>query len=164
MTKESEQNPFWDFSLSHYAKPGVAEVCLVLQDEYQLSVNMLLFSMWLASEGKQLTMVPVDECMELQECRQRVLLPLRSARYGVKQIGLDKEQAALYQELKRAELKVERLEHDLLYAMAGQMPEDNREAVVLAKLNIETYLKSVEGDLASGSAEIERLIQLVFNP
>lgn len=164
MTKSAEQNLFWDFSLLHYAKPGVPEVCLVLQDEYQLSVNMLLFGLWLADNSKALDMEPVERSTELKDCRQRVLLPLRTARYGMKQTGLNATQAALYQDLKQAELKVERIEHDLLYAMANQMPPDNRSAALLAQQNIEAYLASMNGDIDRGATEIDRLIQLVFNP
>ena len=37
---------FWQHSLQHYAKPGVADACLALQDTYQVNVNLLLFYHW----------------------------------------------------------------------------------------------------------------------
>ena len=37
---------FWDFSLEIYAKPGVAQACLALQDECGADVNLLLFCCW----------------------------------------------------------------------------------------------------------------------
>ena len=33
---------FWQFSEQHYARPGVADVCLQLQDDYGANVNLLL--------------------------------------------------------------------------------------------------------------------------
>lgn len=37
---------FWAFSLSLYARPGVPERCLRLQDEGGLDVNLALFCLW----------------------------------------------------------------------------------------------------------------------
>lgn len=38
-----EEQDFWNFSLTLYAQPGVMENCLLLQDNFQLNVNMVLF-------------------------------------------------------------------------------------------------------------------------
>ena len=48
MTPAPELTPelFWQHSLQHYAKPGVADACLALQDNYQVNVNLLLFYHW----------------------------------------------------------------------------------------------------------------------
>jgi uncharacterized protein (TIGR02444 family) len=42
MTQES----FWDFSIRIYAKPGVAQACLRLQDKHSLDVNLVLLCAW----------------------------------------------------------------------------------------------------------------------
>jgi len=42
-------NPFWDFSLAVYRRPGVAAACLRLQDEAGVDVNLLLYFCWLAT-------------------------------------------------------------------------------------------------------------------
>jgi uncharacterized protein (TIGR02444 family) len=36
-------HPFWKFSLPLYARPGVAETSLALQDRCNADVNMLFF-------------------------------------------------------------------------------------------------------------------------
>ena len=48
MTSAPELTPelFWQHTLQHYAKPGVADACLALQDNYQVNVNLLLFYHW----------------------------------------------------------------------------------------------------------------------
>lgn len=38
-----EEQDFWNFSLTLYAQPGVMENCLMLQDDFHLNVNMILF-------------------------------------------------------------------------------------------------------------------------
>ncbi len=44
-------SPFWDYSLGIYRKPGVADACIALQDEFGLDVNMLLACLWFSAEG-----------------------------------------------------------------------------------------------------------------
>ncbi|MGE4220898.1 MAG: TIGR02444 family protein, partial [Alphaproteobacteria bacterium] len=41
----------WPFSLSVYARPGVAEACLALQARRGLDVNLLLWCGWRAAVG-----------------------------------------------------------------------------------------------------------------
>lgn len=36
----------WKFATEHYARDGVAQLCLRLQDEYDFDVNLLLFCCW----------------------------------------------------------------------------------------------------------------------
>jgi len=44
-------DPFWDWSLAAYARPGVARALLALQDEQGLDVNLMLFCVWAAAAG-----------------------------------------------------------------------------------------------------------------
>jgi len=44
-------HPFWDYSVTLYAKPGVGEACLRLQDGLGVDVNLLLFACWSATAG-----------------------------------------------------------------------------------------------------------------
>jgi uncharacterized protein (TIGR02444 family) len=45
---------FWDWSSEVYARPGIAETCLALQDRHGADVNLLLWSLWLARLGREL--------------------------------------------------------------------------------------------------------------
>ena len=51
----ADDSPFWRFSLQFYALPGVAPACLVLQDKGGADVNLLLFLLFLAETGRQVT-------------------------------------------------------------------------------------------------------------
>lgn len=42
---------FWQFSSQHYGRPGVAQACLQLQDEYGANVNLLLLLVMLEAQG-----------------------------------------------------------------------------------------------------------------
>ena len=55
MTSKDAADEFWQFSLEVYARPQVADLCLVLQDEHGFDVNILLLCLWLAQgEGRAL--------------------------------------------------------------------------------------------------------------
>jgi uncharacterized protein (TIGR02444 family) len=43
---------FWDFSVTLYAKPGVASACLDLQEHHGIDVNALMFCLWLGASGR----------------------------------------------------------------------------------------------------------------
>lgn len=45
-------HPFWDFSVTLYAKPGVAPACLDLQERHGIDVNALMFCLWLGASGR----------------------------------------------------------------------------------------------------------------
>ena len=40
---------FWRFSLALYARPGVAEALIALQDRAGLDVNLILFGLWVGT-------------------------------------------------------------------------------------------------------------------
>jgi len=162
MKAASEQNPFWDFSLHHYATPGVAGICLTLQDNAALSVNVLLFALWLAERGRVLDMAVLKQSAALQQCNEQVLLPLRSARYGMKRIGMSVAQPKLYLNMKRAELEVERLEQKLLLRLAQSMAESKLAARALGKVNLDAYFNASAVSLEQWQPERERLIDLVL--
>ena len=42
----------WRFSLAFYARPGVSEALIALQDRAGCDVNLMLFALWLAVSGR----------------------------------------------------------------------------------------------------------------
>ena len=80
---------FWDFSLRFYARPGVAAACLDLQDEAGADVNVVLYLLFLASQGRQLAQTEVAEIDNLVAVwREQVVRPLRSARRHLKNASM----------------------------------------------------------------------------
>ena len=114
------ENPFWDFSLAAYGKPGVAEACLRLQDEAAADANLLLYFCWAAAVREDaLGRIEVGEVVaRTQAWRDGVVAPLRGVRRRMKEgmPGPPPESVeALRAEVKRIELEAERMEQDLLY-------------------------------------------------
>ena len=105
---------FWDFSLRFYARPGVAAACLDLQDEAGADVNVVLYLLFLASQGRQLAKTEVTEIDNLVAVwREQVVRPLRSARRHLKNAAAPfagDTAVRLRNAIKRSELEAERIQ------------------------------------------------------
>jgi uncharacterized protein (TIGR02444 family) len=117
----------WRFSLELYARPGVEQSCLTLQ-QAGAGVCLLLCGLWLEQRG-----VACDE-HRLQQLRQvaepwdeEVVEPLRSLRIrwkagALQDIALD----GLREQVKKLELEAERQLLERLEAAARDWPEGRR--------------------------------------
>lgn len=113
-------NPFWDFSLAVYGRPGVPACCLSLQDQRGVDVNVLLFAAWAGLEcGIRLS---AEELVRLDGAvagwRDEVVRPLRALRRRAKA-----EDEVFYRRMKAAELEAERVQQDRLFTTAGFIPQ-----------------------------------------
>jgi len=147
-------NPFWDFSLKRYAKTPVQQQCLQLQEDAGANVNVVLFALWLASENRLFDHDLVLHHAEFLCWHEQVIVPLRQARFGVKQSGLSD---SLYKAVKQSELDAERVEQDILYSLLPQFSVASGELSLqqLAVWNLRAYLQmlSLPEDLVSRHAQ-----------
>jgi uncharacterized protein (TIGR02444 family) len=116
------ENPFWTFSLDVYARPGVAQECLALQERYGVDINALLFCAWAGAVQRALLSdrqaAGIGECIEAWQ--QRTVRPLRTVRQALKEMmALGEPVAALRQDVAAAELKAEQIEQAMLFARAA---------------------------------------------
>lgn len=122
-------NPFWEFSLAVYGRPGVPAACVALQDRHDLDVNVLLFAAWAGMEcGVALSaerLAAVDST--IAAWRREVVRPLRAVRRRVKA-----EDDGFYQRMKAVELEAERIEQDRLFALGGLTPQPGGNADIAA--------------------------------
>jgi uncharacterized protein (TIGR02444 family) len=54
MARDDAGEAFWRFSLMVYARPGVADALLRLQDQGGHNINVILFGLWCAMRGQRL--------------------------------------------------------------------------------------------------------------
>lgn len=140
-----QKQSLWTFSCTLYAADGVADCCLFLQDEYDVDVTLLLFSLWYAGQLGEFR--PSDltaACQISQQWRAEVVAPLRRIRRRMKAThGADSSRPAnetdsaeamplfppeqkefsnareqLRQQVKHCELEAEKLQLQLLEAKA----------------------------------------------
>jgi len=158
MAADFPAHPFWDFSVAHYAQPGVAEACIHLQDEYGLDVNLLLFCIWCASDGPG-ELGHEDIRLFLRRTgiwQAKVVQPLREVRRYCRVPG-ESPEAGLRQRVGESVLKVEieaeRAEQLMLAGLvAGRprvdSPETGRAGVAAA--NLSAYLAALQVEASAG--------------
>src|SRR6516162_9111146 len=52
MAEPPDGEPLWRFSVAFYARPGVSEALIALQDRAGCDVNLMLFALWLGVSGR----------------------------------------------------------------------------------------------------------------
>jgi len=109
----------WAFALAIYARPGVAEACLTLQNEAGADVMMLLMVAF-AAVRHRILLTP-DEIRALDDScrpwREQIVWPLRAIRSGLKTGPLpapNSETEQFRSKVKTVELAAERLENQRL--------------------------------------------------
>jgi len=117
---QTESTPFWRFSLHFYRQAGVADACIALQDECGVDVNLLLFLLWLADDGRLLSDGEVKKLDDLvRDWRNLTIVPIRDTRRRLKgaRTAIDPgQQEAFRNKVKAVELEAERLQQQALYA------------------------------------------------
>lgn len=101
----------WDFSLTHYARTGVADACLRLQDAHGVNVNLLLWCAWLEAYGLTLDATRLSCAQQrIHTWDQNYVVPLRQMRRRMKaEFSLaDENIEKVRQQIKQAELLAEK--------------------------------------------------------
>jgi uncharacterized protein (TIGR02444 family) len=111
--------PHWSFALDTYARPGVSDACLLLQDRAGVDVNVLLLVLYAATRrGIALSrseLQDMDNAVALW--RQEVIHPLRGTRRRLKTgpgPAPNEVTEALRGRIKQAELQAEQIEQAAL--------------------------------------------------
>lgn len=124
MTEASGEPPdgeaLWGFSLAFYARSGVSEALIALQDRVGCDVNLMLFALWLGVSGRSgLTsdgLAAAD--LIVRPITADIVEPLRTLRRKLKS-DRDVDVQSLREEVKRLELRAERIVQHRLAGIAG---------------------------------------------
>ena len=141
------QSAFWRFSLAFYGRVGVAELCLQLQDEHGLDVNIMLYLLYLAESGRLVDDADLARIEAIAgDWREQVVRPLRQVRRTLKG-GLGPFDAATTDKLrnavKRAELESEQLQQLALESLAApaSIGASAADRVACARHNVDAYAR-----------------------
>lgn len=124
MNEPAENQSCWDFVVKLYARPGISQACLELQDRLGVDVSFLLTVLFYAKRRN--IDLSIDEIASLDRSisawRDEVIVPLRRLRRHVKASGLlNSSTEAFYQRIKADELLAEQLEIGILAQQLEQM-------------------------------------------
>ena len=131
---------FWRFSLAFYARPGVAEALIALQDRAGRDVNLMLFALWRGmAHGHRLDggeLSAAEAAIAL--LRRDVIEPLRRLRRGLKADG-EPDMQALRHRIGALELAAERRAQSRLAATIVEPPPGDDRGTT-AQANLTLYL------------------------
>jgi uncharacterized protein (TIGR02444 family) len=96
----------WDWAVATYARPGVADACLQLQDEHAQSVPLLLWALWSAEAGRTPDLLTGAATARAWE--EEVVGPLRRLRRALKALDPEPDREAVRDQVKAVELDAER--------------------------------------------------------
>lgn len=124
-------HPFWAFSLDRYGRDGVAPLCLELQERYGADVNLVLFALWLGRDGRGLDAEGAAHAAEaVADWHREVVRPMRGVRRWLKNRAIEDRTARdrLRAAVQKYEIEAERMEQDMLFALAPAVAVDLLEA------------------------------------
>ena len=112
------ESAFWQFSLAFYARAGVADACLKLQDNAGSDVNVMFYVLFLATHRRQIDRMDVAHIdASIKGWREIAVVPLRTLRRKLKN-GIEPvavaDSESLRSAVKRIELDAERIEQEWL--------------------------------------------------
>lgn len=143
MATAETATPIWDFVLKFYGRPGVSEVCIGLQDSVGIDVNMVLFLMWMAAQGR--SVAPDDVRMVSERSRgwqHEVVVPIRGVRRLLKANAplVDADAAAAYRKKVQAvELEGEQLQLNAMAALAQSFKATATSPAQAARGNLQAF-------------------------
>jgi uncharacterized protein (TIGR02444 family) len=118
----------WDWAIEAYARRGVEELCLTLQDEHGQCLGYLLWAAWAARDGHRIDPSGLVQAAALaRDWEMAVLRPLRSVRRALKQPTPGMEAVSrdgLRDRIKAEELAAERLPLEAGTPIVGGEPLD----------------------------------------
>jgi uncharacterized protein (TIGR02444 family) len=140
----ASSSPFWKFSLGFYRMDGVPEACLILQDRSAADVNIVLFLLWTAAQGRRLSNDAVRVLADkVRTWQTGVIAPIRSLRRMLKDAPplLDKGTAEVFRtKIKALELEAERLQQEAMFALGPSLPTEPATSVEeVARAHIAAY-------------------------
>jgi len=125
-------NGIWDWALAAYARPGVPEVCLALQDSHGQNTSLLLWAFRARQSDPEILARAADLARAWDAA---ALHPLRLARRALKPALPpvdDGARLALRADVQRLELAAERLLLETLEALTEMGTASPREALAAA--------------------------------
>ena len=120
---------FWDFSNQLYDKDGVAEICLKLQEELGVDVNLFLFCYWIAHFKYSPSESEWAQILEFSKSwKTKIVQPLRNTRKSLKKLLKSHPQnsdfAELRKKLKSDELLAEKIQQEAIQSLLKHREAD----------------------------------------
>ncbi len=122
---ELSRDGLWDYSAKRYAL--CSEACLVLQDKFQVNVNLLMLLCWCVEHGAVITLIDLTRLRDAITDSDLALKQHRTHRRQAKPPAGDSE---VYETLKKQELVLEAEQQGILVSTFNQLARPVAEGAV----------------------------------
>lgn len=151
-------DPFWDWSVAAYGRPGVAGACIELQERRAIDVNLLLFCCWAARRGEPFKLAELRRIVvEVDIWHREAVRPLRAVRRTLKQLAVSAPAElveAVRQRVASIELDAEHVEQLMLSRHVGEVRATDAEVAARAAVeNLRAYAAASGFEWATEDAE-----------
>ncbi|MEM8987159.1 MAG: TIGR02444 family protein [Pseudomonadota bacterium] len=160
---------FWNWSVRIYKTPELAPLLEQLQDDYALDVNLILWCAWAGDCGVILPSLSIRKAYDIsQRWAAEVSGPLRTARRALKTPPRQAEPeaaAALRENVKAMELEAERIQQNILEALAEDAePVRELEPKTAARRNLAEYaaLARVTEKPGFSTSDLQKTLDLIY--
>lgn len=146
---------FWEYSLNCYSQVEVKQGCLLLQDEYGLNVNLLLFCRWLGEVHNRVAAKEffINELKEFRQLEVDTLIPVRAMRRQFKKQHGDGES---YQKFLSVELSLEK------YAQTFIVDSAQKSSLICPSKNVESTYKNLTNYCAAEGVMMTKNISMIL--
>jgi uncharacterized protein (TIGR02444 family) len=169
-----QHEAFWDFSNRIYQQPEVRDLCLQLQNEHGMDVNLLLFACWHARSRGLLARRTAKDALSFSLLwSAQVIQPLRQARTWMKHNTapactadarwLTPGYEQLREQIKALELECEHFQENRLEDMVQSPPLEQamERQIAAAVFNLRYFIE--ETDLTQNAGMTDKLAALIVN-
>ena len=166
---EFPESAFWSYSSEIWSLPDVEAICLQLQNEHELNINMLLYCCW---AGEQLRCLNDDDLQTLLDTIQPwqvIIQPLRDSRRTMQQSLIAMPGEMIEQTLSNISEMELNAEHMAQLAMEKALSPQQlgdcaqRSPIECSQDNIDAYLKTLNEALEESQIQprIRRLLEAI---
>lgn len=124
----SLDNPFWQFSLSQWKLKPLQQQLLDLQNTQDHRINLLLLSMWLSFEHKDIRPYYASILENSHDWHTNIVAPIRHARQSLANM-IALKPPPLKTQLQACELHAEQIEQALLYDACLNIPATHEKSL-----------------------------------
>lgn len=141
---------FWNFSTQTWMLPDIEKVCLDLQNEFDVNVNILLYCCWIGNKKLSINDDDLQMLLDTTQPWQTIIKPLRDSRKMMKQSLLAMPSEMVDQTLNNINEMVLNTEHmeqlalEKTLNLANVSPCSSQSSIECSLTNLVTYLSSIE--------------------
>lgn len=142
-------NPLWDYSLKLYINEDIKQLCITLQNSYDINVNIVLWCCWYASDQGEFSQEFLDQILaDNAPWHDNVTCQLRQARQWLRNNQQNELVQPFRQQILQLEITSEAFQQKQLYELSINKKETAQNSVNAARINLQRYFNTLNAKVS----------------